>query len=78
MLQSDIFGGETVEESAIIFVTIINGEGTEAQNKVVLSNAAYALMILDSSKSFETAYEEAKNSLFGLKAKECLKKLVEL
>ena len=78
LLQSDIFGGETVQEAAIIFIAILNGEGTEAQNKVVLTNAAYALKVLDSSKSFETAYEEAKQSLFSLKAKECLKKLVEL
>lgn len=78
LLQSDIFGGQTVQESAIIFIAILNGEGTEAQNKVVLANAAFALKILDNSKSFETAYEEAKQSLFGLKAKECLKKLVEL
>ena len=74
--QSDIFGGTTVEESAIIFIAIINGEGTEAQNNAVLVNAAFALKTLDPSKSFETAFEEAKDSLFGLKAKACLMKLV--
>ncbi|NLP59115.1 anthranilate phosphoribosyltransferase [Lutibacter sp. B1] len=76
LLQSDIFGGETVQESAIIFIAILNGEGTEEQNNVVLTNAVYALMTIDKNKSFETAFEEAKDSLFGLKAKKCLQKLI--
>lgn len=74
--QSEIFGGTTVEESAIIFIAIINGEGTEAQNNAVLANAAFALKTLDPLKSFEAAFEEAKDSLFGLKAKACLAKLI--
>ncbi|PKP13745.1 MAG: anthranilate phosphoribosyltransferase [Bacteroidetes bacterium HGW-Bacteroidetes-3] len=74
--QSDIFGGVTVKEAAEIFSSIINGEGTEAQNNAVLANAAFALKIIDNNKSFESAFEEAKDSLFGLKAKESLLKLV--
>jgi anthranilate phosphoribosyltransferase len=74
--QSDIFGGNTVKEAAEIFSSIINGEGTEAQNNAVLANAAFALKIIDNNKTFETAFEEAKDSLFGLKAKESLQKLV--
>ena len=75
--QSEIFGGNTVEESAIIFSAIINGEGTEAQSNTVLVNAAFALQTLDPAKSFDTAFEEAKDSLFGLKAKACLNKLIK-
>jgi anthranilate phosphoribosyltransferase len=74
--QSDIYGGNSVEEAAKIFKTILNGEGTEAQNSVVLTNAAFALTIIDSNKDFSAAFEEAKSSLFGGKAKECLQKLV--
>ena len=74
--QSEIFGGDSVEEAAKIFVSILDGKGTEAQNNVVLANAAYALKTFDASKSFKTAFEEAKDSLFGLKAKESLKKLI--
>ena len=76
ILQSDIFGGDTVAEAATIFVNIINGKGTEQQNNVVLTNTAFALKIMDTTKNFETAFEEAKQSLFGLKAKECLTKLI--
>jgi anthranilate phosphoribosyltransferase len=76
LAQSEIFGGNTVKEAAKIFVSILDGNGTEAQNNAVLVNAAYALKTFDASKSFETAFEEAKDALLGLKAKESLKKLV--
>ncbi|WP_299525722.1 anthranilate phosphoribosyltransferase [uncultured Lutibacter sp.] len=74
--QSEIFGGDSVAASAKIFVSILDGEGTEAQNNSVLANAAFALKILDKTKSFETAFEEAKESLLSLKAKKCLTKLI--
>jgi len=74
--RSEIYGGESVAESAKIFISILDGNGTEAQNNTVLANAAFALKTLDSTKSFETAFEEAKEALLGLKAKECLSKLI--
>jgi anthranilate phosphoribosyltransferase len=76
--QSAIFGGNSVTDAAKIFKSILEGNGTEAQNNVVLTNAAFALKIVDDKKSFETAFEEAKDSLFGLKAKQTLEKLVSL
>jgi len=76
--QSEIFGGNNVAEAAKIFKTILDGEGTDAQNNVVLTNAAFALKIVDENKSFELAFEEAKDSLFGLKAKETLQKLISI
>ena len=39
----DISGGNSVEDAAMIFTTILKGEGTWAQNAVVLANAAMAL-----------------------------------
>jgi len=74
--QSEIFGGDSVEEAAKIFVSILDGKGTEAQNNVVLANAAFALKTFDKNKSFEQAFDEAKTSLLSLKAKKCLTKLV--
>jgi anthranilate phosphoribosyltransferase len=76
--QSEIFGGNSVADAAKIFKTILEGEGTEAQNNVVLTNAAFALKIVDDKKAFSVAFEEAKASLFGGKAKECLNKLINL
>ncbi|APG65126.1 anthranilate phosphoribosyltransferase [Tenacibaculum todarodis] len=74
--QSEIFGGNSVADAAKIFKDILEGNGTDSQNSVVLTNAAFALQIVDSNKNFETAFEEAKDSLFGLKAKQTLKKLI--
>ena len=76
--QTEIFGGNSVTDAAKIFKTIIEGKGTEAQNNVVLTNAAFALTIVDELKPFETAFAEAKDSLFGLRAKQTLEKLVSL
>jgi anthranilate phosphoribosyltransferase len=41
--QEDIFGGDTLEEAAKIFKKVISGEGTIAQNNVVIANAAMAI-----------------------------------
>ena len=73
---SEIFGGDSVAEAATIFKTIIDGKGTEAQNNVVLTNAAFALKTFEPNKPFEAAFEEAKDSLLGLKAKKCLAGIV--
>jgi len=76
--QSEIFGGNSIADAAKIFKSILEGNGTESQNNVVLTNAAFALKIVDEAKSFETAFSEAKDSLFGLKAKQTLEKLLSI
>jgi anthranilate phosphoribosyltransferase len=76
--QSEIFGGNSVADAAKIFKSILEGNGTGAQNNVVLTNAAFALTIVDDNKSFETAFQEAKESLFRMEAKQALEKLVSL
>ena len=75
---SDISGGSSVEEAAKIFVTILKGEGTWAQNAVVLANAAMALHATGSFKNYDEAYNMAVESLESGKANEALKKLIEL
>ena len=54
--QSEIFGGDSVADAAKIFKTILDGKGTEAQNNVVLTNAAFALKIVDDALSFNDAF----------------------
>ncbi len=65
---SEIYGGNTIKEAATIFMNILNGEGTKAQNEVVLANAALAIQTHQKIELNE-AIEKAKDSLFGLKAK---------
>ena len=75
---SDIYGGNTVEEAAKIFVKILNREGSWAQNAVVLANAAMALHCTGNFKTYDEAYHAAVESLDSGKAKDCLDKLISL
>lgn len=75
---ADIYGGSTVEEAAKIFTKILKGEGTWAQNAVVLANAAMALHCTGNYKNYDEAYNAAVESLESGKAENCLKKLMEL
>ncbi len=64
----DLSGGNSIERSAEIFINIINGEGSESQNNVVLANAAYAIKTYHPELKIDECVEMAKNSLFNLKA----------
>jgi anthranilate phosphoribosyltransferase len=75
---SDIYGGNTVEEAAKIFTKILKGEGSWAQNAVVLANASMALHCTGNFKTYDDAYAKAVDSLESGKANEALKKLIEL
>jgi anthranilate phosphoribosyltransferase len=74
--QEAIFGGNSVPEAANIFKNILDAKGTEAQNNVVLTNAAFALKTFDATLSFEAAFEQSKSSLMSLKAKKALEILI--
>lgn len=76
--QSDIYGGNTVEESAAIFRKIIQGNGTWAQNAVVLANAAMALNCTGKYANYDAAYHAAVESLESGKALVSLEKLIAL
>lgn len=72
-----IHGGETVEEAAGIFATVLHGKGTSEQNNVVLANAAIAIQTIHPEKSFGDCYYEAEASLLGKKALASFKKLID-
>jgi anthranilate phosphoribosyltransferase len=74
----DIYGGNTVEEAAKIFKKIIKGEGSWAQNAVVLANAAMALQCTGNFKNYEDAYSAAVDSLESGKANQSLQTLISL
>lgn len=75
--QEAIFGGNTVEDAAKIFINIISGKGTEAQNNVVCANAGLAIAT-SKQISHKEGFELAKESLFSGKAKSSLDKLIAL
>lgn len=74
----DLQGGNTPEEAAQLFLTILKGNGTWAQNAVVLANAAMALNCTGKYTEYEDAYHSAVESLESGKAHKCLEQLIAL
>ena len=77
LTQESIQGGTTIEDSAKMFVDIISGKGTEAQNNVVCANAGMAIATVNHLTPIE-GFELAKESLVSGKAYNALKKLKDL
>lgn len=75
---SDISGGQSVDESARIFLRILRGEGTWAQNAVVLANAAMALYCTGKYRDYESAYLAAVESLEKGRAQNSLEVLLKM
>jgi anthranilate phosphoribosyltransferase len=76
--SNDISGGNSVEDAAKIFMRVLKGEGSWAQNAVVLANAAMALQGTGNYASYDTAYNAAVESLESGKAYQCFQKLISL
>lgn len=72
-----IHGGSSIDSSAKIFMHILNGHGTEAQNNVVCANAALAISTV-TQKPIIKSFEMAKMSLFEGKAKNSFEKIITL
>lgn len=75
--QNEIQGGTTIEESAKLFMNIIQGKGTHAQNNVVCANAGMAIATVNSLSPIQ-GFEIAKESLLSGKALLTLNKLQQL
>ena len=74
---SQIFGGSTVESSAEIFLDILKGKGSEAQNKVTCANAGLAISV-SSGCSLIEGIRKAEDSLMNGKALSALNTLQKL
>ena len=75
---NDISGGNSVEEAARIFMRILKGEASWAQNAVVLANAAMALHGISPTLNYNDAYGLVVESLESGKAHQCFQKLISL
>lgn len=74
----DIYGGNSTEEAAKIFLKIIKGEGSWAQNAVVMANAAMALYATGNYSTYDECYAMSVESLESGKAYETFKRLISL
>jgi anthranilate phosphoribosyltransferase len=75
---AEISGGDSVESAAQLFMQILNGEGTAAQQNVVLANASLALLLTNRYENYQAAFHAAKESLVSGRALQVLKKLIAL
>ena len=74
---NSIRGGDSIQESAKVFESILKGKGTDAQNSVVMANAAAALQTADPGIGFIDAIDKAKEALKSGRALGVFKALVE-
>jgi anthranilate phosphoribosyltransferase len=74
----DIKGGTTVEESSRVFMDILEGKGTAAQNAAVVANAGMALYTGNQKDGIVPAVQKAKEALESGKALGAFKKLMEV
>jgi len=66
----DLFGGNTADEASGVFLSILNGNGTPAQNNVVAVNSAAALLTLGIVNTLTEGIALAQEALISKKAKE--------
>lgn len=72
----DIRGGETVEESAKIFMSVLEGKGTPQQNAAITANAGMALYASNQKAGIAVAIAKAKETLESGKALTTFKRLL--
>lgn len=75
--QADISGGDSIESAAKIFMSVLQGKATRAQQEVVCANAGVAIATVRRI-SFKEGVEQATESLLGGKALQAFTQLQNL
>ncbi len=73
----EIHGGATKDDAAAIFMNVIKGAGTKAQQEVVYANAGAAIHIFTPSISLPDAVEKAKETVLNGNALKSLRTLID-
>jgi anthranilate phosphoribosyltransferase len=73
-----IAGGLTMEESAKIFVGILENMSTPEQHSVIVANSALAICCIDESKTLDDGLGIAEETLISGRAFKLFKKLINL
>ena len=77
LTPESLAGGHTLDESAQIFLNVLNNESTSAQKQAVLANSAMALLAAGKAETREEAVAMARESLESKRALACFKKLID-
>jgi len=73
----DIRGGTSIEESAKIFMAVLERKATTAQSNAVIANAALALYAANQKEGIPKAVIKAREALESGKALETFRKLID-
>jgi anthranilate phosphoribosyltransferase len=74
--EEELSGGNTVAQAAKIFMDVLQGKGTLAQNAAVIANAGMALYGVNTNISLEEAIATARESLESKRALRSFEKLM--
>ena len=77
LTQESLHGGETIEDSAKIFNSILSNNGTNAQNNAVLANAGLAIATVGQTPIIQ-GIDQAKESLESGKALQSFKNFIKV
>jgi len=76
--EEELYGGDSVEEASRIFDDVLQTKASRAKMNCVITNAAFAIRVINPQKSIEQCNDEARNSLYGMKALEVFNKFLSL
>ena len=76
LTPESLAGGQTLGESAQLFLNVLNDEATRSQKQAVLANSAMGLLAAGKAKTREEAVAMARESLESKRALACFKKLI--
>lgn len=74
----ELSGGKDIQAAAQIFLSILEGKGTAAQNAVVIANAAMAIQCYHKDQPYSKSLEIATESLKSKAAQQSFQTLLEL
>jgi anthranilate phosphoribosyltransferase len=78
LAQEELWGGESVEDAAKIFMNVLDNKATDAQRNAVIINSAFAIQTRTSMKPLEQCIAEATHSLESGHAREAFVKFLEV
>jgi anthranilate phosphoribosyltransferase len=77
LTYEDIKGGDSIEASAKIFMSVLEGKGTAPQRNAVVANAALALYAVNRKAGLTSAVNQAQDALESGKALKSFKALIQ-
>ena len=78
VLESDLYGGRSVEEASAIFDSVLSDSATAPQKNAVVANAAFAIRTVDPAMALEDALALARESIESGNALKALKTFVKI